>query len=49
VNFSSKSRGSDHTVTEEKLEEFIEQIKYLLQEIYNPEVSFKEPKTLSYS
>ena len=49
VNFSSKSRGSDHTVTEEKLEEFIEQIKYLLQEIYNPEVSFKEPKTVSYS
>jgi hypothetical protein len=49
VNFSSKSRGSDYTVTEKKLEEFIEQIKYLLQEIYNPEVSFKEPKTLSYS
>ena len=49
MNFSSKSRGSDHDITEKKLEEFIEQIKYLLQEIYNPEVSFKEPKTLSYS
>jgi hypothetical protein len=49
ANFSSKSRSPDHTVTEEKLEEFMEQIKYLLQEIYNPEVSFKEPKTLSYS
>jgi len=49
VNFSSKLRSSDHDITEKKLEEFIEQIKYLLQEIYNPEVSFKEPKTLSYS
>jgi ribulose bisphosphate carboxylase small subunit len=45
VNLSSKLRSSDHDITEKKLEEFIEQIKYLLQEIYNPEVSFKEPKT----
>ena len=49
INFSSKVKNPDYSITEEKLQEFMEQIKLLLQEIYNPEIPFKEPKTLSYS
>jgi hypothetical protein len=49
INFSSKAKSPNHCVTDEKLEEFMSEIKLLLQEIYNPKISFKEPKTLSYS
>ena len=49
INFSSKAKSPNHSVTDEKLEEFMSEIKLLLQEIYNPKISFKEPKTLSYS
>ena len=49
INFSSKVKNPDYSITDEKLQEFMEQIKLLLQEIYNPEIPFKEPKTLSYS
>ena len=49
INFSSKIKNPEHLITEEKLDDFMNQISLLLQEIYNPEVAFKEPKTLSYS
>tara|TARA_B100000768_G_scaffold115873_1_gene107240 strand:- start:330 stop:1565 length:1236 start_codon:yes stop_codon:yes gene_type:complete len=49
INFSSKAKSPNYCVTDEKLEEFMSEIKLLLQEIYNPKISFKEPKTLSYS
>ena len=49
INFSSKIKNPEHLITEEKLNDFMNQISLLLQEIYNPEVAFKEPKTLSYS
>ena len=49
INFSSKAKSPNYCVTDEKLEEFMSEIKLLLQEIYNQKTSFKEPKTLSYS
>ncbi|MGB1041898.1 MAG: PD-(D/E)XK nuclease family protein [Tenacibaculum sp.] len=47
MNFSS-SRTSDNQVTKERLEEFIDEIKEILKEIYNPKVSFIEPVDLPY-
>lgn len=49
INFSSKIKNPEHNITKDKLDDFMDQISLLLQEIYNPEVSFKEPNTLSYS
>ena len=48
MNFSSNYKNPENNITEEKLEEFMMQIKVLLQEIYNPEVSFLEPKSLPF-
>ena len=35
-------------ITEEKLDDFINQISLLLQEIYNSDIAFKEPKKLKF-
>mgnify|MGYP003668190720 CR=1 FL=1 len=48
MNFSSNYKNPEHGVTEEKLEQFIAQIKILLQEIYNPKISFLEPSSLPF-
>jgi len=48
MNFSSNYKNPENKITEEKLEEFMMQIKVLLQEIYNPEVSFLEPSVLPF-
>ena len=48
LNFSDKYRGQDYTVTPEKIEEFIDQMKVLILEIYNPEIPFKEPVELPF-
>ena len=48
MNFSLNYKNPENKITEEKLEEFMMQIKVLLQEIYNPEVSFLEPKSLPF-
>lgn len=48
TNFSSKNKSPDHQITEEKLQEFMLQIKKLLQEIYNPKIPFREPPFLPY-
>jgi len=48
MNFSSNYKNPENKITEEKLEEFIMQIKVLLQEIYNPEISFLEPSLLPF-
>lgn len=48
VNFSSNYRKPDYQITQERLHDFIEQIKSLLQDIYNPELAFKEPSEVPY-
>ncbi|WP_405564239.1 PD-(D/E)XK nuclease family protein [Polaribacter sp. Asnod6-C07] len=48
INFSSNYRNPDTNITEEKLEEFIEELKTYIQEIYNPEIDFIEPADLKY-
>lgn len=48
MNFSSNYRTPDNAITEEKLEEFLDQIKLVLQELYNPTISFIEPADLPY-
>lgn len=48
MNFSSNYRTPDNLVTQEKIEEFLEQLKVVLQELYNPAISFVEPADLPY-
>ncbi|TVZ56476.1 PD-(D/E)XK nuclease superfamily protein [Lutibacter sp. Hel_I_33_5] len=48
MNFSSNYRTPDNLITQEKLDEFMEEIKSLILEIYNPEISFKEPLELAF-
>ncbi|WBX71115.1 PD-(D/E)XK nuclease family protein [Tenacibaculum retecalamus] len=48
MNFSSNYRTPDNEVTEEKLEEFMNEITAFLKELYNPEVGFIEPADLPY-
>ncbi|CAI8330926.1 MAG: Uncharacterised protein [Flavobacterium sp. SCGC AAA160-P02] len=48
INFSSKIKNPNHQITKDKLQEFMLQIETLLQEIYNPEIPFKEPAFLPY-
>jgi hypothetical protein len=47
TNFSA-SRTKEHLITEDKLAEFIEEIKAILTEIYAIEVPFIEPADLKY-
>ena len=48
VNFSSNYRKPAVEITEEKLDEFINEIKSYIKEIYTLEVDFKEPVDLKY-
>ena len=48
INFSSNYRKPDVEITEEKLEEFIDEIKIYIKEIYSLEVDFIEPADLKY-
>ena len=48
LNFSSNYRTPDNLVTEEKIEEFMSQLKELIKEIYNKEKSFLEPNDLPF-
>ena len=48
INFSSKIKNPEHLITEEKLDNFMNQMSLLLQEIYNSEIAFKEPKKLKF-
>ncbi|MHB0756534.1 PD-(D/E)XK nuclease family protein [Polaribacter sp. M15] len=48
INFSSNSRNPDTNITQEKLEEFIDEVKVYITEIYNPQIGFIEPADLKY-
>nr|WP_243456862.1 PD-(D/E)XK nuclease family protein [Polaribacter batillariae] len=48
INFSSNYRQPDTLITQEKLNEFLEEIKQYIKEIYNPEIAFIEPADLKY-
>ncbi len=48
MNFSSNYRTPDNQIAEEKLEEFMNEVKELLIELYNPEIDFVEPADLPY-
>ncbi|CAM1349720.1 PD-(D/E)XK nuclease family protein [Tenacibaculum halocynthiae] len=48
MNFSSNYKTPDNEITEEKLEEFMHEIKEILKDLYNPETSFIEPTDLKY-
>ncbi len=48
INFSSNYRKPDYTITQEKLDEFINVLKEYIKEIYNSEISFLEPADLKY-
>ncbi len=48
MNFSSNYRTPENEVTEDKLEEFMDEIKEFLKELYNPKVDFIEPADLPY-
>ncbi|SNR17582.1 PD-(D/E)XK nuclease family protein [Tenacibaculum jejuense] len=48
LNFSEKYRGQDNIVSLDRIDSFIDQVKKLIQEIYNPEISFLEPSELPF-
>ncbi|RBW59352.1 PD-(D/E)XK nuclease family protein [Tenacibaculum sp. E3R01] len=48
MNFSSNYKTPDNEITEEKLEEFMHEIKEILKDLYHPETSFIEPTDLKY-
>lgn len=48
INFSSNYRNPETNITQEKLQEFIAQLKEYLLEIYNMEQEFLEPADLKY-
>ncbi|TXD52448.1 MULTISPECIES: PD-(D/E)XK nuclease family protein [unclassified Polaribacter] len=48
INFSANYRKPDTIITEEKLDEFMEELKVYIKEIYDPKIDFIEPADLRY-
>jgi len=48
INFSSNYRKPDVEITEDKLEEFIVEIKAYIKEMYTLDIDFIEPADLKY-
>ena len=48
INFSEKRGVNDFEITSEKMNDFMDVMKELILEIYNPEIPFKEPSVLPY-
>lgn len=48
INFSEQFRGYDYAITSDRLQNSIEEIGKIIAEIFDPLVSFKEPKELPY-
>ena len=47
VNFAS-GRNTENTISQEKLDEFLEILKTYINEIYNLDIAFIEPADLRY-
>ena len=48
MNFSDKFRGTDYEVTEERVQDFMVEIKNLIREILDPAIPFIENKNLPF-
>jgi len=48
IDFALPRKKPETSITAEKLEEFITELKIYIQEIYNPEIDFIEPADLRY-
>ncbi|WP_456378703.1 PD-(D/E)XK nuclease family protein [Lutibacter sp.] len=48
MNFSENPRGKDYNVSEERIQDFILEIKNLIREILNPQTPFIENKNLPF-
>ncbi|WGH74550.1 PD-(D/E)XK nuclease family protein [Tenacibaculum tangerinum] len=48
MNFSSNYRTPDNAITQEKLEDFMTEIKAIILELYNPAINFVEVANLPY-
>ncbi|WP_372794690.1 PD-(D/E)XK nuclease family protein [Lutibacter sp.] len=48
INFSDKFRGTDYEVTEERIQDFIVEIRKLISEILDPAIPFIENKNLPF-
>ncbi len=48
INFSENPRGMDYEVTEEKIQDFMNEIKNLITEILDPNIPFTENKNLPF-
>ena len=48
IDFALPRKKPETNITEEKLEEFITELKIYIKEIYNPEIDFIEPADLRY-
>ena len=48
LNFSDNVRGKDFEITPERIDEFMNEVKEIIQEIFDVEQSFKEPLVLPF-
>ena len=48
MNFSSSNKNSDTDISQEKLEDFIEELKKYIKEIFDVGIAFVEPADLKY-
>ena len=48
IDFALPRKKPETNITQEKLDEFIEELKIYIKEIYNPEIDFIEPADLRY-
>ncbi len=48
INFSSNRKNPETDITKEKLDDFLDELKSYIKEIYNPKMAFIEPADLKY-
>ena len=48
IDFAPSRKPKETNISEEKLEEFLEEIKNYIKEIFNPNIAFIEPANLKY-
>ena len=48
MNFSEKPRGADTVVSEERINDFMNETKRIIKEILNPEIPFIQKENLPF-